>query len=836
MINEELLRRIEYLLTYRQLSKKEDANDEIEMSLAEIFDELATVTTYEDARRLRSWLFEISENYHDSYFAFLFVLHKKQLALLRSSPLIFTPGEVDVDVDYRTLTDFLPKLIRTLMTGQSWLRLSEDITFPTDIPPEILMGLLSLVIDIVQYDCGEAVWKREDFKSTIMLLVAGRQLARITQRLDLFYGLLGVVIDRLNISQEYQMCRDFSEEVLLTSVKDGRREWGYFLLFKAYNGQFNASLALMHVNACIAVVRNLLALPDRLFKLLLFELQRFYRNIHFREDSNTIYRFMIGRLPLDRFEVFDITITHLMTLLRERDASVIIALYEYLSNNREFIFEGRKGVALPLLNTLYNVSNIFRSHPDVLLLEEYIPILESMVNEEDALRFRTIAYGDSSHLKELYVAQLLSLNETRTVEDFVNEIHTPLIVADRLVKYAFELQTINCFLLAMILKADYSLLFQEKEVLPHLITVPTISRQIDKAILSTYDNYDEYVIRNLEIERQDVCMWLAVSDGKVYALQLKDKNFMGIVPVEGWYINLMHEWLFREFKDLFFDETVKEQGQIRQYLEDDQLHDLEKVRSMVGFTRFDIQESGGLLLIKDMAVSGMPHNLLLSGDGNFISLKRPVTCLPSTEWYIINSSAEARLPHGFTTAMWIPTEGGDLALNLLWSRLEERINALDITVTNAEVPTHPLGSDINVLSAHGASDISAFHAFSTRSGAAVIDMDRIVGAGSVLVLLVCHAGSMDKDLFRNKILSLVRKFLTSGYQAVVAPFWSLHVSIPPIWLPQFLTSMKRGITVSESVFAANYKVYEANKSPGAWACLHLYGNPYLKTGSNCYAR
>jgi hypothetical protein len=828
MMDIELLGRLNYLFTYRQLSKNEDADDEIEALLAKMFDELAKMETYEDARHLRSGLFEISERHHDLFFASLFVLHKKQFALLRTSALVLTPGEIEGRVDYQTLGDFLPEFVRALMTGRPWLRLSANMGPPMEIPEEMRMGLLSMVIDVVQHDCAESTWKREDFKATVMILVAGRQLAHMTGRLDLFYGLLGVVIDRLNISSEYQMCRDFAEEVFLTSVKDGRQEWGYFLLFKAYNGQFNVSLALMHANACIAVIRNRTVLPDRLYKLLLFELQRFYRNIRFRADSKAVYRFMIDRLPLDRFEVFDTTNTHLMTLLGERDSSVVVALYEYLSDNREFIFEGRKSVALPLLNTIYNVSNVFSEHPDIALLDGYIPILESMVNKEDAERFRTIAYGDSTHLKDIYVNQLLSLNETRTLEDFVSEVHTPLIMADRLIKFAFDHQDTNCLLLAMILKADYSLVFPEKDVLPYLIKAPASTHQINKDISLIYAKYDEHVIRNLKVDTQDICLWFAQSDGKVYALQLKDKSFTSIQLVTGWHHNLMNEWLSREFTDLFFDETVKEQGQVRQYLKDDQYQDLEKIRSMVAFTKFDVNESHGLLLIKDMAVSGLPHNLLLNSDGNFISLEKPVTCLPSTEWYITKGSKETCLPHEFTTEMWIPTVGGDFALNLLWSRLEPRITGLNITVTHAEVPARPLCSNINILSAHGASDISSFHAFSTREGAAVIDLDRVVATGSVLVLLVCHAGSMGRDLFRNKILSLVRKFLTSEYQAVVAPFWSLHISIPPVWLPEFLAFVKAGHSVSESVFAANKKVYEVNKNPGAWACLHLYGNPYLK--------
>jgi hypothetical protein len=177
--------------------------------------------------------------------------------------------------------------------------------------------------------------------------------------------------------------------------------------------------------------------------------------------------------------------------------------------------------------------------------------------------------------------------------------------------------------------------------------------------------------------------------------------------------------------------------------------------------------------------------------------------------------------------MWIPTEGGDYTLNLMWSRLEDSIDGFGIDVSHKEVPTEPLSGDVNIISAHGASDISAFPALFTSPGTAILNAETIVGPGQVLVLLVCHSGSMERDILRQKILSFVRTILHKGYQAVVAPFWSMHISIPPLWMPQFLTALRNSQPVSEAVYRANSYVYEVNKNPGAWACMHLYGNPYL---------
>ena len=84
---------------------------------------------------------------------------------------------------------------------------------------------------------------------------------------------------------------------------------------------------------------------------------------------------------------------------------------------------------------------------------------------------------------------------------------------------------------------------------------------------------------------------------------------------------------------------------------------------------------------------------------------------------------------------------------------------------------------------------------------------------------------MKTEFFRNNITSLIKRFISKGYEAVIAPFWALDVTIPRYWLPEFLTEIDNGSTISSAVFKANQRVYERYPTLAAWACLHLYGNP-----------
>ena len=67
-----------------------------------------------------------------------------------------------------------------------------------------------------------------------------------------------------------------------------------------------------------------------------------------------------------------------------------------------------------------------------------------------------------------------------------------------------------------------------------------------------------------------------------------------------------------------------------------------------------------------------------------------------------------------------------------------------------------------------------------------------------------------------------------GYSSVIAPMWSLSTEILPLWLESFMQVIQNGEYVIDAVFKANQDVKSKYISPAAWACLHLFGNPYLR--------
>jgi hypothetical protein len=166
----------------------------------------------------------------------------------------------------------------------------------------------------------------------------------------------------------------------------------------------------------------------------------------------------------------------------------------------------------------------------------------------------------------------------------------------------------------------------------------------------------------------------------------------------------------------------------------------------------------------------------------------------------------------------------------LYSGIENTLQENAFEVFKQKELPKPLSTDINIVCSHGAKNISEVQIL-FQENKATHNLNSVIGMGKILIFFVCHSGSMKTEFFRNNVTSMVKRFIAQGYEAVIAPYWALDVTIPRYWLPVFLKSLDTGLTVSQAMFNANMKVYEIYPTPAAWACLHLYGNPNLKTNA-----
>ena len=723
--------------------------------------------------------------------------------------------------------ELLKRIMENSLSKNNILQLSNynvDFLGASNDQKKRILGLLINLNQDIDLNFKITNEKIEEFQ---LYFTIARQFAIDLDLKYQFYLSLSAYIDRLILSEKYQYCRDFVEEILLSTYIDNCKDAGYYLLFSAYSQQKSAIAAGVYLNLLVHSIEGKPFVYDFIFRGMIGECIKYFRNIKLIPFAIRLYRSIPQNTFSTPYQKLSIDHLYYTLLLYERSPNLPSEVQDYLNKNREIILSFGSNDVLPWLVLLYNIKGNYIEEKEKLNFDPYIKLFESVVPKENYLSYKNLFFGGIKALSDDIKNSLVHLHKTRYRIDFVNDIKNTAVKARVLLEKSFEENETFSFLLSMMIKSDYSLIFKDQAS-----TFKAI--QFDKSgENSTFqDLYDHPVqlILKLKIDQNFVIIWLGTNNVDTYYLQFENQTFSKIETLKNFTFSELMKWEALHGNNFTFDNFKKNKnGEIVQLVYEDFEDENRKIKRELQFSSlpFD-QKSKYVLIIKDIELSIIPHNLILDKRGEFIYESNPIANILSVEWLSHAIHMKAISQSTITKEIWIPIEGGDFTLNLLYSKIEEDLKNNGIKVHTKVVPENPINSSLNIIAAHGGEDIASLYALHTNDQTSISKIDYIIGKGEVLIMLVCHSGSMNRNFLKNELSSLIRKFLQGDYHAVIAPFWTLHVDITKIWLSRFIQEFESNQFIIDAVHKANLKIMESYPIVSAWGCMHLYGNPFLK--------
>lgn len=234
-----------------------------------------------------------------------------------------------------------------------------------------------------------------------------------------------------------------------------------------------------------------------------------------------------------------------------------------------------------------------------------------------------------------------------------------------------------------------------------------------------------------------------------------------------------------------------------------------------------------LLLVKDMDVAAYPHQLLIDQNkSEFIGSILPTCNIISTE-VLIKTNFEEPFHEHPSCAFWNPLNCNEFTFEVIKSKLKDIFTAYNFVCNEQNIPDRLIDAEINIACAHGGADISDTQWF-YADDEPIVETNRIIGKGKLLILFVCHSGSITRSDYDNAMHTLIKRYIRVGYSSVIAPMWSLNTEILPTWLSMFMREVMNGQFVIDALFRANMAVKKEYICPEVYACLHLFGNPFLQ--------
>ncbi|MBE8722706.1 hypothetical protein C4F40_18450 [Sphingobacterium sp. Ka21] len=739
----------------------------------------------------------------------------------------------DTIINHPTTNESVEKLFAIMKDAyriNNRVRLSEDNLDFNGLSNEELRSIAAVLINLIYDHVDQPVWNQTVADNVFQSAATLRPLMEILKQSEIFYHIMAVISEKLSQSELYQLNRDIAEEIIICGFKENEIDWGYKHSFRVYSNGASVHAGLLYANlSMVAAFNKTTNLNEKYVREIIMQSSQFFRNVNLPNLCEIIYTSIPNHIRFIGAEKRYLEHIHLNSRLLKLDPMIPISYLDYLNEHRESVLSGNLNEAMPCLIALFNIK---RHYPAAdfsnTSLGYYLSRLEMIVPANYVQKQKAAIFSDSPDIKQYLIESLIKLEQTRNTSDFVYDNDYALKLSGAAIVYGKKSNDFSAFLLGMILKSDFSLLFQSQ--ITSGLAVMTFP-EIDIAEMEQkYANHNTLI----DIQKNSpisTITWLAAVDNSVYQMNLNQQGFE-VFHLTNWSLLTYNKHVKDEyFYNLSFNDTTRDRHGVRTIFPEEHEAEGKLISDTIEFTKINHNiSSDRILLVKDMYLSAFPHNLLLDNNGNFIAHSIPVTNVLSTEWYLKSVGFDP-MGSSYSKSIWIPTESMDYPLNILLSKIEDTLSTNAFNLYTSKILDKPLNSDINIICSHGANSIAESQII-YQNEEPLYDLDDVVGKGKILIFFVCYSGSMQTEFFRNNTTSLIKKFIKQGYQAVIAPFWALEVTIPGIWLPEFLSAIEGGKRIDEAVFLANKEVYNRFPTPAAWACLHLYGNSDFKMASN----
>lgn len=653
---------------------------------------------------------------------------------------------------------------------------------------------------------------KEDLGTRVMSLAISHHYSYKYNLQHEFYIQFGSILSRISMDGYPQLARDFSEEALFCSFGKKELHYGFYVKFIMYTSQKNILDSLLSLSLLI-ISFNKPTINQELKNKILIELFILFRDSHLFSIARNYYIDVIRNLDIEEYESQKCQLAYFNLSILERDEKVIVDIKEYLDKKINDVLMSHEGAIIPWFILLHNLMKAFPENNEKEYFHNAILKFEGFLDRQLVTQLKESLLGISGNLKNSLIKGMNDLSKTRNKDDYVYEVNSLIPLANNLIDDSIKNKDIEGFLLAHKLKSDSSVLFNGDLIEPinGLMKIEPNDYKSNRLNLS-----EHYSSTMSQLEDDTSYIWIGFNDNKLYTLILNGKNLEYIGYVESANLNDFDKWIDENINKMGFNDNPSNDI----FLPNEDVWKVEKnkiIESLPNLAIKDINLNQKILIFPDVKMIGVPFNLIKVNDevlgGKYI-LSAP---------FSIDNYISKNINNDFY--LWAPINQNDFAIAMAYSGVERGINKDEVRCDISDTPA--ANSDVNIFISHGGKDNTVgFYGVYPGDGK-TFNIDRLFGTGRVAILFICHSGSMVKNMYTNSNNTLITKLIESGYDAVVSPSWSLHISVPSIWLPELISGLKNGLNVSEAVFKANEIVEKKFISPKASMAMHVFGNGAL---------
>lgn len=630
-------------------------------------------------------------------------------------------------------------------------------------------------------------------------------------KFDLLSNSAVVLIERLHQKDRGQKARDIAETISQFLIKNNRTPLSFFIHSCSYTYQGNTSLALMYALFAIANIKNDKEVSFRTISRLIKNIFLSLRNARMFNAFSSLFSDIKVCKLLDDSDMFSVEIAKAHCMLMEKNRELSIYVNDKFNTYREkFCSEGSIAV-LPWLNILFQMQEAFPEFEAE--YDEELRLFKNIIGAECFNKYKGFVFVNDN--AEAYLERALPyLSEYVYEEDLSDNIRNSIVIACKSIVLATNLNSLGLYYLSLAYLLAPSIarnvtsggMIYSKSPYKH---GADIRKDFAKRMLKLVVDHKCNVVVLTVFNEVSNCLHIRNDGEEIERLGWNSKNYSDFLTIysDKLIVNDEYGGLFNRFDKSWDTQNVT---------------DIEKITHE--FKLGHDESSKRLIILRSHFDSGYPHNLYRTVKGGYISELAEV-CLSNTRILWRDSKAHVK----FDWSIWAPRVAGDIAINMLASKIEDNFNESQIELTTdwSERPKWGSLSQISILVAHGSSSINKKFELHLGNGDSLQVGDLNIKS-KVVFLFVCHSGKQGLNSFSYRIDSFIDKILNGETECVIAPCWPLHIDVANEYLTEFLKLAKIGMEVLNVHTQVLKHLQEKNVSPAVWANLHYFGNPTVE--------
>lgn len=700
-----------------------------------------------------------------------------------------------------------------------------NMAFADSLSSDERRKLASFIIDSIQHYGTDTQWKKDTIENHQLYLAVLYAICKKDGQMWYLFLYANNFIGRLATSGEAQAARDMAENMLMIGHQEGMEAEAYFCASRAYTIVHNPLAGLFYLEIAIRKwLQQAERIPYKTAFELLWQIVKIARSIWFCSEKylKPVADCFDGLQPL-AYDNVSFYHTYLSLMFYQKGEGILGDVADFLDKNRESVYANLDHSAMPWLSLIATVKLNFPD-ADLTRLTPYVNAFKGVVNKDGNAMILDMFDGvnEDVHLKELMVR----LQSTRNVADFSHDNQYAMIFAKSLLTKACQEQSPSKFLLAMHARADYT--FVRPEIRQDGLYRKTEFKDVNGAEYNLHIEDTELLQQLMQQGANNEVMWIGKGKSLLHFMTLLNNQFIfgDLDPFSRIDVKKLQSDLICHLQ---YKKDVKNPGESIYIKGKDELEqEAEELRRKLSICQISVDNNAErLFLVKDMDVAAYPHQLVVdTNNRKFIGELLPTCNIISTE-VLIKTNFDYPLSDHPSCSFWCPTGSEEFTFAMIKSSLEDVFGKYDIACNERDIPERPIEAEINIACAHGGADISDTQWF-YADGNPIVETGKIIGRGKLLILFVCHSGSITRPDYDNAMHTLIKRYIRAGYSSVIAPMWSLSTDILKTWLDVFMEEIINKQFVIDALYKANMAVKGQFTSPEVYACLHLFGNPFLQ--------